>query len=219
MIKQITYGVFAELVQRRLQNDFPNSDFTVTENEIFLYTYPAIAQVITAQAGQYYAVEGIFPDLNSFNLTYKFDLSTALTKDVDTGDYYLTLPQVPVGLPEGVSIKSPTIIGSGKRSYPLIYISGNSRNYALKMPTPSFGGYWYYEASKLVIITPENLLTIGKKLSVTMIASRGQNTTDVMNLSDEAFAAVFDLVINKLTQRIMQPKDLVNDGVDKKTDK
>jgi hypothetical protein len=219
MIKTVTYGAFAELVERRLANDFASSEFTVTENEIFLYLYPAIAQVITAQAAQYYAVEGIYPDLNSFNLTYKFDLSTALTKDNDSGDYYLTLPQVPVGLPEGVAIKSPTLIGSGKRSYPLIYISANTRNFALKMPTPAFGGYWYYEGSKLVIITSENLITSGKKLSVTMIASRGQNTADAMNLSDEAFSSVFDIVINKLTQRIMQPRDLQNDGVDKKTDK
>lgn len=219
MTKAYTFGMFAEMVQRRLQNDFPNSESTVTDNEIFAYLFPAIAQVVTAMAAQYYAVEGVFPDMNSFNLTYKFDLATAVTKDADTGDYFLTLPQVPVGLPEGVSIKSPTLIGGGRRSYPLIYLAGYARNYGLKMPTPAYGGYWYNEGSKLVIITDEDLKTSGKKLSVTMLATRGQSDTDAMNLTDDAFAGVFDMVVAKLTQRIMQPQDLQNDGVDKKTDK
>jgi hypothetical protein len=217
MLKQLTYKNFADLVLRRITNDFGNAEITVTSNEVYAYLFPAIGQVITTTANQYYAAEGVFPDLNSFQITYKFACS-GLTKDIDTGDFYLTLNQIPLGLPEGVSIKSPTLIGNGTKSFPLIYVAGYSRNYALKMPTPAYGGYWYNEGSKLTIISGEDLIASGLKLSITMLSSKGQAETDTMNLTDEAFASVFDLVVNKLMQRIMTPKDTTNDGVNKKTE-
>lgn len=220
MIKNITYKVFIEQIQRRLQNDFPSSEFTVTANEISLYVYQALSTAITVAANQYYALEGMYTTPDSFVSTFKFPASS-LTRDWDTGRYLITLPHPPVNLPLGYSILSPVLVGQGRKSISLIAINGYQKGYALKFAVPGYGIFYEIEGNQMLITCEDmDLINSDLKLYVSMLSPRGQtgNDTDTINAPDETLAVVFDQVVARLAQRVATPKDANNDGANKKTE-
>lgn len=218
MIKEITYKVFTEQIQRRLQNDYPSGEFTVTSNEILLYIFQALGQAITNAANQYYSVEGLAATPEAFITTYKFPASS-LKKDYDTGRYVLVLPHPPLNVLYGYSIMSPYFAGSGAKSFPLIKINGYQKGFALQLSSPSYGIYYEVEGAQMLLTSEHlDLINSGLKLFVPMLSPRGQSDNDTINASDETLAVVFDAVVARLSQRMGTPKDASNDGANKKTE-
>ena len=219
MIKSITYKVFIEQIQRRIQNDFPSSESTVTANEIALYVYQAIATAITQASERAFAVDGIHSAPEGFITTFKFPPS-AIKKDYDTGCYEVTLPHPPVNLPLGYSIMAPYFTERGQKTYPVIWINSYHKSYALKLATPDYGIYCEAEGDKLIFTCPDyDLINSGMKLFVPMLSPRGSgNDTDTINVADDVLAFVFDAVVARMTQRVATPKDTINDGANKRNE-
>lgn len=220
MIKNVTYKAFIEQIQRRLQNDFPSHEFTVTDNEIGLYIYQALATVITNLANQSYAMEGLMVVPEGFISRFKFPAST-FKRDADTGEYNVTLPHPPINLPLGYSIMSPFLAGAGTKSVSLIAINSFQKGYALKFAHPDYGVFYEVEGSNMILTSEDfDLINSGLSLFVPMLSPRGKtgSDTDTINASDETLAMVFDAVVARLSQRVATPRDADNDGANKKTE-
>lgn len=214
MISTVTYGTFIEQIKKRLFNNWPSADqANLSNNEVALYVFQAIATVMTTLANQRYSVEGIYSTSEAFITTYKIALSTA-TKDTDTNDYSVALPHPPLNLPMGFSVQTPKYAKGNGVLTSLMLIDSYAKGYATSMIEKPTGDYYYVEGSKLLIVTSTDLIATGWKLLVPMLSSRSATgaETDTINLSDEALSMVFDIVVAKLQQRLGIPVDLVNDG-------
>jgi hypothetical protein len=212
LITGITWAMAIERVQRRLFNGWQSIAANVTSNEIALYLYEAIAFVICQNSNRNIQIEGVRAIPEGYITTYQF---TSFTKNYTTGNYTITLPQPPVNLPLGYSIVSPYWGGNVSMSYPLIAINPNQRGFYSKLPTPNIGIFYWVENSTMYIDSKGvDLNTLGT-LFVPMQSSRPAtgNDSDYINLPDDQMSYVFDMVINKLTQRLSVPQDNFNDGV------
>ncbi len=212
IINQITYKVAAERIERRLFNGWPSIAANITSNEIYLYLYEAVAAVIIQQSNLNIRVDGVRSIPEGFITTYKY---STFSKDYNTGLYYITLQAPPINLPLGYSIISPYFANNSNVSSPLILVSSYQRGYNKLLPTPNFGIYAYVEGSTMFIDTNGTDITLLGTLYVPMLSARSAtgNDTDVINIPDDAMSTVFDIVIQKLTQRLQIPQDNVNDGI------
>jgi hypothetical protein len=214
MITQITYKVVCERIKRRLANGWPNIKFNITDNEILLYFYDAVATVITKYSNDAYSAEGVRSVPEGFITTYKFT-GTQISRDQDTGEYYIILPAPPVNLPLGYSIVSPTFAGSASRSYPLIAIHPHQRGYWNKIATPDYGVYYWVEGSMMYMDSRGvNLINSGLTLYLPILSPRSAtgDYSDVVNIPDDAMNLCFEMVVQALTERRNTPTDRVNDG-------
>jgi hypothetical protein len=211
-IQSITFGVAAERIKRRIFNGYPTVAENLSNNELYLYLYEAIALVIVQTSEKGLQVEGARSIPEGFITTYKF---TSFTKDITTGYYSVVLPHPPVGLPLGYSIVSPYFAANGTTSFPLIAVNPFQRGYYDKIASPNYGVFYFVENNDLYIdFRGKDALSAGS-LYIPMLSPRPVtgNDTDLINLPDDAMSMVFDIVVNKLTQRIQMPTDEINDGV------
>jgi len=214
MITSINFGMFTERVKRFLANNWPNTTLDVTSNEILLYMFEAVGSAIVNSSKENFREVGLNLVSEGFITNYSFDTST-LSYDINTGDYYVTLPAPPVNLPLGYSISAPYFSGAQAKSYPLLAIQPFNRGYALKMPTPNYGVYYWVEGSILKIDSQgADLKNSGLTLNVPMQSPRSSTGSDddVINIPDDQMSNVFDMVVAKLVDRMNRPKDNVNDG-------
>lgn len=212
IINQITYKVAAERIERRLFNGWPSIAANVTSNEIYLYLYEAVASVIVQQSNLNLRLEGVRSIPEGFITTYSY---TTFTKDYNRGLYTVTLQAPPINLPLGYSIISPYFASNGQISSPIILVNSYQRGYNKTLPTPNFGIYSFVENSTMYLDTNGTDISLLGTLYVPMLSPRSAtgNDTDLINIPDDAMSMVFDIVIQKLTQRLQVPEDNVNDGV------
>lgn len=210
-LNNITFQVFAERVKRRIFNGYPSIAENTTNNEIYLYFYEACGVAITRMSNSNLQVEGVRSIPEGFLTTYKF---STFTKDYARGWYSVTLQQPPVNLPLGYSIVSPYFGNAGFVGYPLIAVHPFQRGYYSKLPTPNFGGYYFVENNIFYVDTVGADINSVGSLYVPMLSPRTAtgSDTDTINMPDDAFSMVFDIVVQKLTQRLEIKKDRETDG-------
>ena len=61
-IATVSFAQFVERVKRWLSNNWGDVADTTTSNEILLYLWEALGEVITQQANNQYTATGIYPD-------------------------------------------------------------------------------------------------------------------------------------------------------------
>ena len=214
MITTITYGKFVEQIKRFVSNGWPDIADNYTDNEILMYIYQMTAAEIVIASTNNMKYTGFFSTPEGFITNYDFP-ANLFNKDANTGYYYVTLPEPPVNLPIGYSIQSPVFVGLGSESFPLIWVQTFQRGYATKLPLPNYGVFCFVQNNTLFLDTQQqSLFNSGLTLRVPMLSSRSTTgaDTDLMNVSDDQQAAIFDMVVDKLTGRINRPQVLTNDG-------
>ena len=93
-----------QLVQRlnnHINNDYPGTDFSVTENMMILYINEAMSSGVIGQVYGGAKVLGTLEMPESYILQFQL---AALAQDNVTKNWYSTLPQPPLSLPLGYSI-------------------------------------------------------------------------------------------------------------------
>ncbi len=222
LITTITFGKFFERMQKFLANNYADISNNISSNEIAMYTYGAMAEVIEAEAKQQYLVEGIYPGQDGFITTYTFAAST-LVYDWNVGIYYsLTLPFPPVNMPLGYSIKSAQFTGRGGISFPLFPVQAYQRGYDAQLPFPDIGGSYWVEGDQMFISAPNvDLVSTGWTLRVPMLSPRSKTgaDTDIIQMPDSALEMVFDRAIERLVNRKNRGQNNVNAGVDRITER
>lgn len=202
-----------QLVQRIRQhvaNDFPDAEFSISERETLLYIDQALAFNLIGQVYTNAKIEGALVVPEAYYTTYALP---ALLQDSVTSYWYTTLPQPPISLPLGYSIDqvyfASTANGVSQSVYP---IERKRLAYRRDMPLPNGSRYWV-EGSKLWVTANNGQPLAGLNLYASMVKTRTEDMSEVMNLPDDAIQSIFDNVIKEMTQRLSEQKDVILDQI------
>src|ERR1051326_8323482 len=132
--------LFIERVRRHMANNFPDSDMSLSENEVLLYIDQALAYNMVGQVYNAAKLEGNLVMPEAYLSTY---LITNIQLDSNTGYWYVTLPQPPVSLPLGYSITNAYFAKTAYgQSDPILPIRNKRVAFRRFMPQVPGTRYW-----------------------------------------------------------------------------
>jgi hypothetical protein len=203
----MTRAQLVELIQRDINNGLPFDDAQITDNEISLWLGQAIATVMEERYRKDSEMESITYMNDMYYATFKNRL---VSKDTDTGYYYFSLPQVPLGLPRGISIAGVYFKSAeGQLTDTVIQIAPQEIDIMRVLPMPKNKVFGWTEGSTFYMMSYKNLKDL--KAIVRMVTSEA--TPDSTDIPDNIGLAATDLVIRRLKSRVGF-QDISNDGVD-----
>lgn len=202
-----------QLIQRIKQhvaNGFPDDDFSASDNEINLMIDSYVARTILEQTYGAAKVTGVMDMPEAYIVSYSF---ATLTKDNVTNDWFTTLPQPPLSIPDGLNITGAYFAstGYGKGTYGLP-IKSRRQPFRDFMPKPDGWSYWV-KGNKFWARLNDGGSLLNQPLTIDMPSPRGIDLDSVMNLPDDAITSIFDQVTTKLLQRYQIPMDIVSDNL------
>lgn len=205
-----TKKMLIERIQRHMNNQFPDTDFKTSANEILLYIDSALADSIVGKSYEGAKVEGVLVSPEAFYLT---SLLPAVQQDQNTFLWFTTLPQPPLSLPLGYSVSDifftdPTV---GK-SQSVFMIRAKRVAYRNYMPKPS-GVQGWIEGGKLILEGSEGQPLIGIPVYATMLSSRTTDVNDTMNVADDVLERIFTAVTARIKDRMGIPMDIIKDNL------
>lgn len=199
-----------ERIQKHMNNGFPNDAFATTDNEIMLYIDQAIAYGLVGQVWMQAKVTGVMDMPEGYLVTLQL---APLQQDPNSGYWFTTLPQPPVSLPLGYSINRIYSCAPGsQQNQDFFMIKAKRVGRRTNMPLPGGVRAWVL-AYTLWCAASDNQPLLGIPVFVDMPTTRTSDTTLPMNLPDDAIEAIFNSVVDKLTKRYQEPKDVINDDL------
>lgn len=205
-----TWRQLIRRIWKHINNDFPGTDFSVTENEMLLYINEAMSYAIVGQVWQGAKVTGFMEMPEAYLVTYQL---AALSQDNVTKNWHSTMPQPPLSLPLGYSVNrvyfANTTDGEGMDCLP---IKANRVGYRKNMPMPLGVRYWI-ENGKIWLAASDGSSLLNQDCYIQMPSTRATNLTDQINLPDDATKIIFDLVVARLKDRLQLPQDVVQDDL------
>lgn len=207
-----TKKLLVQRIRQDLANGFPDSEFSISENEVLLHidqalAYNAVAQIYNASkvlgTGTLEVPEG-------YLTTFELD---ALIQNPVTSEWEATLPQPPVSLPLGYSISRAYFAGEGLGvSQEIVPIKAKRSGYRNLMPRPA-GAQYKVTGSKIIINTSDGAPLSDVTIYVEMLNTRTASMTETMNLPDDAIEGIYNIAYAKCVQRYKMPKDVMSDGI------
>jgi len=206
----MTRKVLIEQIRRMYYGGVPNDDANLTENEVNQYISQAIAYIAKVNYTDNIKLDGIESISDAFYTTFK---NLTVTKDNDTGYYYTTLPQPPVGLSRGYGISTvtfPVSTGLAKAPTP---VSPREVDYIEQIKLPPSKIFYWVEGKTLWFKSYVNLVT--KTPIVRMISTENSDLTAELNVPGEYISDIINWIMQQLRMRKGIPEDTTNDGLDK----
>lgn len=205
-----TKRLLVQRLRQDLANDFPDSEFEISENEVLLHIDQALA---FNAVGQIYAGAKVLGTLEVPEGYITRYLLSALIQDTVTSEWYATLPQPPVSLPLGYSITRAYFASTGNGvSQEILPIKAKRAPYRNLMPRPA-GAEYKVNGSTIYITANDGQPLSSFAVYVEMLNTRTSSMTDVLNLPDDAIEGIYNLAYNKLVQRYKMPKDVIKDDI------
>lgn len=201
------------LIQRLRQdisNDFPDSEFAISEREVLLHIDQALA---FNAVGQIYAGAKVLGTLEvPEGYLTRYALS-ALVQDAITSEWYATLPQPPVSLPLGYSITRAYFASTQNGvSQEILPIKAKRAAYRNNMPRPA-GAEYKINNSTIYITANDGSPLSGLAVYVEMLNTRTSSITETLMLPDDHLEQIYNLAYQKLVQRYKMPKDVIEDNI------
>lgn len=193
----VTTQNMIDRVRRQYYNDYPNDSAVLSDNELLLHINDAVAEVMTKQVNDAYAITGLISTPEAYITTFKL---TTFTKDDDTGYYKSTLPHPPIGLPENSGVNSVFFTGTKGQSKPILYVSPNEVDYFRNMPYPPQAAYYWIEGITMYMWVRTDLPTT-TKVNVRMATHVTSTLSAPINVAPDAIGLVFDIVMKRLMVR------------------
>lgn len=201
---------FIQRLRQHLVNDFPSADLNVSETEVLLYINEAMSYNLVGQVYNGAKVTGVFEVPDAYFVTFQL---ASLQQDSVTGYWFSTMPQPPLSLPLGYSVNrvyfSKSGYGQGIDCFP---IKSKRLSYRKNMPMP-FGVRYWVENGKIWLAASDGGSLMNEPCYIQMPSTRAVNLTDQVNIPDDAYSMVFDMVMKKLKDRLQLPQDLLLDDV------
>lgn len=202
-----------EQILRQVYGEQPSDDASITSGLVNVMINQGLAIAAKQNYREAIQLDGIGYVNNSFYSTFS---GTEITEDTtDNFQYYITLPQVPLGI--GTNEGVPTLqfkYDGNNHSNTAIPMSMNQVGYVSEMRTIPNKILYYPENIKIRIRTTI-LLNIGYSWVVKVIS--GGDSTD-LNSEIACPDDYIPIIISYVTQQLMmarnQPRDAQNDGVD-----
>lgn len=210
-LRQYTKKLLVQRIRQDLANDFPDSEFAISEMEVLLHIDQALAYNAVGQVYNGAKVLGSLEVPEGYLTRYALP---ALVQDPITSEWYTTLPQPPVSLPLGYSITrcyfASTELGVSQEILP---IKAKRTAYRNNMPRPAGAEYKISNGSTIFITANDGSTLSGVSVYVEMLNTRTSSMTDVLNLPDDAIEGIYNLAYAKLVQRYKMPKDVIEDQI------
>ena len=202
----MTRAQLIELIQRDLNNGLPHDDAQVTDNEVGLLLSQAIATVMEERHKASSELESIKYMNDFYYATFK---NRNVSKDTDTGYYYFELPQVPLGLPRGISIAGVYFkAADGQLTETVVQIAPQEIDLMRGLPMPKNKIYGWAEGKVFYMISYKKIKDL--KAIVRMVTTKIDDSDDI---PDNLGLAATDLVLRRLKTR-GNVIDISNDGTD-----
>ena len=197
-------------VWKHINNDFPGTDFSVTENELILYLNEAMSSGVV---GQVYAGAKILGTLEMPEAyILQFQLAD-LTQDNVTKNWYSTLPQPPLSLPLGYSINRVYFANSvNGQGVDCIAIKAKRVGRRKTMPM-QFGVRYWVTGKKIWFAASDGSSLLNQDCYVEMPSTRVTSLTDSANIPDDAIEMIFTKMVARLKDRLGLPQDIVQDDL------
>lgn len=202
----MTKAQMIELIQRDVNNGLPFDDAQITDNEVSLWLGQAVATIMEQRYKESAEIESITYMNDFYYATFK---NRTVSKDTDTGYYYLCLPQVPLGLPRGIAISGVYFKSAeGQLTETVIQIAPQEIDVMRSLPMPKNKIYGWAEGELFYMMSYKNIKDL--KGVVRMVTSKFGDSDDI---PDNIGVAAADLVIRRLRTRTGL-QDISNDGTD-----
>jgi len=210
MALSYTWLQFINRLEKHINNDFPSSEFNVTQNEILLYINEAMSFGIVGQVWNGAKVIGTIEMPEAYIVQF---LLPSVSLDNVSGYWTTTLPQPPLSLPLGYSVNRiyPATAGYGQGN-DVILIKAKRVGRRKNMPM-QFGVRGWVTGGKLWLSASDGSSLLGQDFYAEMPSTRAVNITDVIPLPDDAQKMIFDLVITRLKDRLGLPQDIIQDDL------
>lgn len=210
MALSFTWAQFIERIIRHINNNFPNENFSTSDNEVYLYINEAMAYGLVGQVWSNAKITGQIEVPDGYIVQFALP---ALTQDAVSGKWVTTLPQPPLSLALGYSINRiyPATAGFGQ-GQDVILLKPKRVGRRNNMPM-QFGVYGYVTNARLWLYTSNGSSLLGQTFYAEMPSTRATSLSDPMNLPDDAAKILFDLVIARLLQRLQVPQDVIDDSL------
>lgn len=202
----MTKAQLIELIQRDFNNGLPFDDAQITDNEVSLWLGQAIASVMEERYRKDAEIESITYMNDFYYATFK---NRTVSKDSDTGYYYLCLPQIPLGLPRGIAISGVYFKSAeGQLTETVIQIAPQEIDVMRSLPMPKNKIYGWAEGQTFYMMSYKNIKDL--KGIVRMVTSKFEDCDEI---PDNIGIQAADLVIRRLRTRA-GIQDISNDGND-----
>jgi hypothetical protein len=208
----MTRRTLIEQIRRLYYGGTPSDDATLTENEVNLYINQAIAYIAKVNYTDAIKLDGVETVSDAFYATFK---NLSMTKDNDTGYWYVTLPHAPLGLSRGYGISTVTfpVVTGGLAKAPTP-ISPRELDFIDQVKMPPSKVFYWAEGNKLWFKSPYYNLN-GKFPIVRMVSAENSDITSEVNVPGEYISDIINWILNQLKVRKGMPEDTTNDGLDK----
>lgn len=205
-----TKKLFVQRIRQDLANDFPDSEFEISEREVLLHLDQALAFSVVGQVWNNAKVTNSMDVPEGYLTTY---LLSSLVQNMNTSEWYTSLPQPPVSLPLGYSITRVYFanIENGV-SQDVLPIKAKRAAFRRYMPRPS-GAEYRINGAVIYLTANDGSPLSGLSLYVEMINTRTESMTEALNMPDDAIEAIYNLAYAKLVQRYKMPKDVIEDQI------
>lgn len=205
-----TWRQLTQRVWRHINNDFPGSDFTVSENELLLYLNEAMSSGIVGQVYGGAKILGTLEMPEAYVLQFQL---AALTQDSVTKNWYSTLPQPPLSLPLGYSINrvyfANSVNGQGRDC---IAIKAKRVGRRILMPM-QFGVRYWVTGKKIWLAASDGSSLLNEDCYIEMPSTRVTSLTDSANIPDDAIEMIFTKMVARLKERLGLPQDTIQDDL------
>ncbi len=197
-------------ITKHINNDFPEAEFSTSNNEVLLYINEAMSFGIVGQVWGGAKVLGTLELPEAYLVTFKL---AALSQDNVTKYWYSTMPQPPLSLPLGYSVNrvyfaNPTN-GQGTDCYA---VKAKRVGRRTSMPM-QFGVRYWVENGKIWLAASNGTSLLNQDCYINMPSTRAVNLSDPINLPDDTISIIFDAVIKRLKDRLQLPQDIIQDDL------
>lgn len=210
MATPYTKRALVERVVRHLNDGFQGADWTVSNSEVLLYLDSSIPFVMKGMIWENAKVSNVIDVPEGFLVSYTF---TVTRKNAATNEWYVTLPQTPLALPNGYQITDAYITSPGLgKGQPINFVSAKRVGYRQNLPQAPVV-YGRIEGVTAYFQAYNGVSLLNQTLVIQMPISRTEDLDAPMYLPDDAIQGMFEYAVKKITERYAIPKDIISDGL------
>lgn len=200
-----------ERIMRQIYGGLWTDDAEITYNLVNAWLGDAVAIAAKQNYNEAFNLEGVGYVNNSFYSTFS---NLAITSGDEPFEYYVELPQVPIGIGRNEGIATLQFKKDGEISQTAIPLSINQVGYDNDMRViPNKILYWN-EGNKAVVKSTVPLFEYTAKVRM-VSAGDGTDLNSTINVPEDYFPVMVDYISKMLMVERNAPKDIANDALDK----
>lgn len=204
-----TKQMMIERVNKHLNDSFPGNDWQVSANEVLLYLDSAIPAIMKGEMFENAKVTQVIDVPEAYLVTYSY---TVILKNKSTNEWYVTLAQTPLALPNGYQVTDAYFSSSVGRSMSVNFVSVKRQSYRQGLPKPPVV-FARLEGQNCYLQSYNGFSLLNQTFNIQLPISRTADVNAVMYLPDSALQGMFEYAVAKIKDRYAIPKDTIEDAL------